>query len=570
MEKTLLIAASALLHFALHAQTGPNSPASASNNAAIGANAWSSPTNIYTSNNARASVATKGLSNYLEATNFGFAIPTSYTINGITVEAEKSTLSPSSVALLNTWSTGLTKSISAGTDRYLIVVAAMENGSALPNITGMTYGGQTMTELAEMSTGTSFYGKIEVWVLTESGIAAASSTSIVPTYSSFTATEYCEVFSSATFQFVDQLVPVSSIQSSNSTLSTNPHLLGTAITTLDGSAAINAVMCGNNTEPAVAIGGTNTYTINSSYVEGNDIYFANTGFSSTGGCLQTSHKLITTGGTEQPSCTFNGTVNRHAMIGFTLQRAREIDNEVKIIKGGSITGSNMAATPAWSTTEAYTTYGGSTSLWGTTWTANDINAVNFGVALAVRVQNGTARVDHTRITVYATNSLPIELIDFSVENKLNYVDVKWATATEINNDFFLVQRSIDGITFKDIEQVDAAGNSSSLLFYGIQDENPCNGVSYYRLKQVDFNGNYSYSDTKAVTFVREEDFNVFPNPTSDGILNIYSANPETNEVWIYSGDLKLIKKIQLPEANPILSIEELIDGFYFLLFKAND
>src|SRR6185295_5903293 len=98
----------------------------------------------------------------------------------------------------------------------------------------------------------------------------AGSTTIAPTYAGgVTLTEYTETFSSVVYQNVDQLVPVTSTQASGAVGTTNPHQLGSAITTIAGSMAVNAVTEGNNTSPTASTnGGTNTYTINSGYTEG--------------------------------------------------------------------------------------------------------------------------------------------------------------------------------------------------------------------------------------------------------------------------------------------------------------
>lgn len=368
---------------------------------------------MLTSDDARASVSAKGLTNYVVASNFGFTIPGPAGISGIQLDVERQTSGVSNVAVLNGWSTGLSKAISAGTNRCLVVAYAQENGINSRDITAMTYGGRPMTQLAEAVSGTAggFNARLEVWILLEADIALASGTAIVPTYGAYTALEYCEAFSSAVFQHVDQLAPAPSLQTSGAVATTNPHQLGAAITTLAGSMAVNLVTCGNNTTPGVADGGTNTYTINSGYTEGTDLYFANTGAAPTSGaCLQTAHKAIAAGATEQPSCTFNGSVNRWAMIGFTLQHARELDHAVRLMKGGTISGSNLAAAGAWPTADAYATYGGATQLWGLTWLPSDITATNFGAALAARVQNGTAAVDHMRITVYYYSTPPVELL----------------------------------------------------------------------------------------------------------------------------------------------------------------
>jgi len=117
-----------------------------------------------------------------------------------------------------------------------------------------------------------------------------------------------------------------------------------------------------------------------------------------------------------------------------------------------------------------------------------------------------------------SSPLPLELINFSATlNKNKTVDVAWETAAEINNDYFTVERSKDAIEFEKVGIVDGAGNSTILLNYGIVDEQPYNGISYYRLKQTDYNGNFSYSDIVAVNNQGDGSAkaNIFPNPMTE-------------------------------------------------------
>lgn len=118
----------------------------------------------------------------------------------------------------------------------------------------------------------------------------------------------------------------------------------------------------------------------------------------------------------------------------------------------------------------------------------------------------------------ATNPLPIELLSFDAHiTDKTLVNTIWVTATEINNDYFTLEKSIDGIHFENVAKIDGAGNSSQLLTYSYIDSMPFSGVSYYRLKQTDFDGKYQYSDLKTVNFINENEFycSLFPNP-SDG------------------------------------------------------
>lgn len=82
-----------------------------------------------------------------------------------------------------------------------------------------------------------------------------------------------------------------------------------------------------------------------------------------------------------------------------------LDNSIKIVKGNSITGTELSSGTQWSTTDAYATYGGATTLWGTTWAPSDINSSTFGIVVsAVASVAATAQIDHIRITVYYTGS----------------------------------------------------------------------------------------------------------------------------------------------------------------------
>lgn len=552
-----------------NAQTGPNSPATAVNNASTGTIAWSNPTNILTSNNSRASITASGNSNYLFGTNFGFSIASPAIIDGIAVEIEKRENSPSNVAILDGWTNGLTKTVSAGTNRCLVVVIGLENGTVTPDVTALTYGGQAMTQMYESTANGAFVDKLEVWILLNAGIAAASNTTLVPTYAAVVNTENVEFFTSISFQNVDQILPISDAEVSSINGATNPHQLGGAFNTLAGSIALTAVVCGNNTTPNVAIGGTNTYTVNSGFTEGTDIYTANPSFSTSGISLQTATKVIAANGTEQPSFTFNGTVNRSACIGITLQRARALDNEVRIMKTGTPAGTNLGLTAnAWPTTEAYVTYGGATQLWGLTWTVAEINAATFGAAVSARRQNGNLDVDHMRITVWSTSTLPIELLEFTAEPDGKNVMTRWVTATETNNDYFLVERSIGGAPFEVIGRIEGAGNSTQLLTYQFLDENAVAGTSYYRLRQVDFNGQFSHSQIVAVNLIPETIAAVYPNPSVDGVFTFLQGSIAVNEVAVFSSNMQLVKTVVLgANDKPIISIQDMADGIYFIIYE---
>jgi len=99
--------------------------------------------------------------------------------------------------------------------------------------------------------------------------------------------------------------------------------------------------------------------------------------------------------------------------------------------------------------------------------------------------------DITRFTIDCPVPLPIELISFTSDKILcNKNMIRWSTATEVNNDHFEINRSSDAITFNKIGSIAGNGNSTQTLSYYFIDVNPIPSINYYRLKQVDYNGNY--------------------------------------------------------------------------------
>jgi len=137
--------------------------------------------------------------------------------------------------------------------------------------------------------------------------------------------------------------------------------------------------------------------------------------------------------------------------------------------------------------------------------------------------------------------LPIELLAFHVIEWNDAVRFMWTTASETNNDYFSIERSDDGRDWVVVLRVDGAGNSSTPIDYVAVDPEPQPGLSYYRLKQTDYDGQYSYSQIEAVTFESQVENKVliFPNPTS-GQITIVANDKEMAEFGVFDlqgGDL---------------------------------
>ncbi|MBI2271089.1 MAG: hypothetical protein HYU69_12155 [Bacteroidetes bacterium] len=136
------------------------------------------------------------------------------------------------------------------------------------------------------------------------------------------------------------------------------------------------------------------------------------------------------------------------------------------------------------------------------------------------------------------NPLPIELLSFeAVLNNAGKVNTAWVTATETNNDYFTVEKSTDGIHFEFVGKVNGAGNSTTIRNYSLTDDDPYTGVSYYRLKQIDYDGKYSFSNLVAVENAKSiNSVIIFPNP-SNGVINVIINGVIGNEVLLILYDV---------------------------------
>jgi len=127
--------------------------------------------------------------------------------------------------------------------------------------------------------------------------------------------------------------------------------------------------------------------------------------------------------------------------------------------------------------------------------------------------------------------LPIDLLFFNAEcdNANNRIKIFWTTTSEINNDYFTIERSTDGFDFEPIATIDGAGNSSSTNQYSFIDDNFPGGTCYYRLKQTDYNGQFNYVDVISVNCSSNLEFeliNMIPNLAKENLYVIFKDGIE--------------------------------------------
>ena len=177
-------------------------------------------------------------------------------------------------------------------------------------------------------------------------------------------------------------------------------------------------------------------------------------------------------------------------------------------------------------------------------------------------------------------TLPVELVSFTGKKNNNEVDLKWITASELNNDYFTLERSKDGKAFSSIGTKKGAGNSNTPIEYTFVDTDPFKEINYYRLKQTDFNGTYKYSDIIAVNLaLNDNDIGTMtagPNPFNDNInINYITEYAGSITVSLYDMQGKIVKQKQAvvdKGANTIYLNEnqDLHSGMYLIGITQGD
>ncbi|MBB6462617.1 T9SS type A sorting domain-containing protein [Flammeovirga kamogawensis] len=170
--------------------------------------------------------------------------------------------------------------------------------------------------------------------------------------------------------------------------------------------------------------------------------------------------------------------------------------------------------------------------------------------------------------VNASSDLPISLIDFSLTEKEGNVEIDWSTASEQNNDFFILERSKNQKDWLEIATVDGEGNSNIQQNYSFVDKPNTNGKLYYRLSQVDFDGTFEIVSSASINLSNTGiDILIYPNPF-DITLTFYCENFNERQFVIFSIEGKNISSeievIEKGEGRFEVNTSKLKKGLYFL------
>lgn len=171
--------------------------------------------------------------------------------------------------------------------------------------------------------------------------------------------------------------------------------------------------------------------------------------------------------------------------------------------------------------------------------------------------------------------LPVELSSFKAEV---YGDgkvlVSWETSTEIDNDYFIIEQSDNGISWSEMGRVNGIENSQGPNSYELTDPNPLVGVSYYRLSQVDINGRTEYLGVRSLQVVKKSDneWRLYPNPARSELYVEYSSDLSESNIEVFSAMGKKVDVnlsiIKLNQSTSAIDVSQLLPGLYYVRINA--
>jgi hypothetical protein len=169
--------------------------------------------------------------------------------------------------------------------------------------------------------------------------------------------------------------------------------------------------------------------------------------------------------------------------------------------------------------------------------------------------------------------LPITLLSFNAKLEKNTFVLTWETASELDNDFFTIEKTLDNKNFEVVSKIQGAGTSKSKLRYSVVDNNPYRGTFYYRLRQTDYDG--TETSFNLLQVINTSDFSpnlsVYPNPVVNSEINIYlngfeSGTPIKMDITHINGVSIYQNQFKIEDLNEhlIVKISNLIPGVYVL------
>ena len=168
--------------------------------------------------------------------------------------------------------------------------------------------------------------------------------------------------------------------------------------------------------------------------------------------------------------------------------------------------------------------------------------------------------------------LPVEWRSFEGFVKGENIELQWTVASETNNEGFQVQKSKDGRNWENIGFVGGAGNTHIDQAYSWLDTSPSSGANYYRLVQIDFDYQYSYSELVVVNYTPDlvPVITISPNPVKNNFRLTVNTTIFDASISIYSPEGKLVKKVLVDEVGNDIDISTLPTGLYYVELKTEN
>ncbi|MBL0341857.1 MAG: T9SS type A sorting domain-containing protein [Bacteroidetes bacterium] len=196
------------------------------------------------------------------------------------------------------------------------------------------------------------------------------------------------------------------------------------------------------------------------------------------------------------------------------------------------------------------------------------STVDFDPGSGIANLTASSSVDNTFFVKYGIPStpLPVELITFNGKSKGSFNYLFWSTNSEVNNEYFNIEKITNGFEFKTIGRVEGNGTTSQSSNYSFEDNYPNNGVNYYRLKQFDIDGEYRVTSCIAVENTSTNyEFNIYPT-NSSGIYKINIHEKGKGELKVIDINGKVLQKesLELNNESIELDVRELSTGLYIV------
>lgn len=262
----------------------------------------------------------------------------------------------------------------------------------------------------------------------------------------------------------------------------------------------------------------------------------------------------------------------------------KVTNMDFLFAGASLFNQNLGRWNLGSVTSAYTMFqlsGFDCLNYGRTlagWAANSATPSNLDISYSAPLRYGPPAVTARNYLVSTlgwtiTNDvldpgcdtpLPVTLVRFEAQKAEKAVRLVWETVSEKNNSHFEIEWSADARKFNYLGSVTGQGTTGAAQIYSYVHESPFAGVNYYRLKQVDFDGTYSYSKIRSIRFGAESVIKVYPNPASDLIKIEGLAAGVTAVVEVCDANGRIVIRPQAMDSGSSLNLEKLKTGIYYI------